>query len=79
MRHRGPDLRLDVDYVDTGCNLHSRCLSCPFAICKYDAPRGADTRRILQALLSEGVSDVNELARLSGVSRHTVYRQLKAL
>lgn len=29
-----------TEYRDTGCSLHASCLTCPFAQCRYDAPRG---------------------------------------
>lgn len=25
-----------VDYRDTGCDLHDKCLTCPFVVCQYD-------------------------------------------
>lgn len=30
-------INLDT-YRDTGCRLHSACLTCPFAVCVYEAP-----------------------------------------
>jgi hypothetical protein len=70
-------------YVDTGCDVHPSCLSCPLVRCRYDEPRGirglfSDDRDqgILQ-LRREG-RPISLIAQRFGVSRRTVFRVLAA-
>jgi hypothetical protein len=70
-------------YVDSGCEVHHSCLSCPLVRCRYDEPGGA--RRLLseerdQTILSlrgEG-RPVSLIAQRFGISRRTVFRVLAA-
>ena len=75
-------------YVDSGCNLFSSCLSCPFAQCRHDGGtsalsnsisarnRTAAEREKALALHNKGVW-ADEIAPLVGVGERTVYRWLK--
>ncbi len=71
-----------TQYADTGCDLHSNCLTCPLARCRYDEPGGA--RRLLSderdhsilVLQSEAGLPVSALAERFGLSRRTVFRDL---
>lgn len=69
----------DVEYRDTGCRLHSSCLTCPLAVCLYEDP-GTTHRLINRAsdaevlrLRAEGLT-VTEVAKRLGLSRRTVFR-----
>ena len=69
-------------YLDTGCDIHPACLTCPLARCRYDEPggvrglasRGRDAS-ILQVRSSENLT-IEAIARRFGVSRRTVFRVL---
>ena len=69
-------------YVDTGCSLHSSCLTCPLARCRYEEPGGArrilsdDRDRSILTLRHEQGLPVNAIAQRYGVSRRTVFRIL---
>jgi len=68
-------------YLDTGCDLHPSCLSCPLVRCRYDEPGGAcrllseERDRTIIALQRERVP-VSRIAARFGVSRRTVFRVL---
>ena len=71
----------NTDYVDTGCDLHPSCLTCPLVRCRYDEPGGA--RRLLsnerdRAILAEQRQgrSISDIAAGFGVSRRTVFRVL---
>lgn len=72
----------NTHYADTGCDLHSSCLTCPLVRCRYDEPGGA--RRLLSsgrddevlALQRRGELTIDAIARRVGVSRRTVFRIL---
>ncbi|HQW51290.1 MAG TPA: helix-turn-helix domain-containing protein [Tepidiformaceae bacterium] len=71
------------DYADTGCDLYAACLSCPLPRCRYDANGGATAilregrdEVIQRAAAHDGVS-VDELARMFGLSRRTIFRVLE--
>jgi hypothetical protein len=89
-----PDLRLlgarsprrdalpeHTSYADTGCDIHSSCLTCPLPRCRYDEPGGArkllsDERdRTILQLRREG-RPISAIASSFGVSRRTVFRVL---
>jgi hypothetical protein len=80
-RARSDALPEHTRYVDTGCDVHPSCLTCPLVRCRYDEPGGA--RRLLSrgrdrsivALRRQGVG-FEEIARRFGVSRRTVFRAL---
>ncbi|MCO5201163.1 MAG: hypothetical protein M9925_05625 [Chloroflexi bacterium] len=72
-----------VDYADTGCDLYPSCLRCPLPKCRYDTNGGAPAllrdgrdRTIQRAATHDGVS-VDELARMFGLSRRTIFRVLE--
>jgi len=73
----------NANYGDDGCDYHPACLTCPFAVCRYDAPDGirgvlnAERDTDLVRLRAQGVS-VSGLARRFGISRRTVFRILAA-
>ncbi|OGT54303.1 MAG: hypothetical protein A3E01_15170 [Gammaproteobacteria bacterium RIFCSPHIGHO2_12_FULL_63_22] len=70
-------------YLDTGCDLHANCLTCPFERCRYDEPspgRGlaVKTRLMEQELAGlrrQGLT-MDEIAQRWGVARRTAYRVL---
>jgi hypothetical protein len=69
-------------YIDSGCDLHPSCLSCPLVRCRYDEPGGARRlfsderdRRIVRLQREEQLS-IDLLAQRFGVSRRTVFRVL---
>ena len=70
-----------TNYNDTGCDVHSSCLTCPLVRCRYDAPGGA--RRLLSEERDRTIIDlqkqrvaVNAIAQRFGISRRTVFRVL---
>jgi len=69
-------------YVDTGCEVHPSCLTCPLVRCRYDEPGGVRALQsrdrdlsILQLHRDERLT-VDAIARRVGVSRRTVFRAL---
>ncbi len=80
--------RLDLppefcQYRDEGCDLAHSCLNCPFPHCVYELPGGRQrwlkkTRdsEINRLFAGEG-KEVNELAKMYGISQRTVQRALK--
>jgi hypothetical protein len=80
-RARSDALPENTAYADTGCEVHSSCLSCPLVRCRYDQPGG--TRRIVSegrdrsiVALRRAGEGVEEIASRFGVSRRTVFRAL---
>lgn len=74
-----------TNYRDSGCEVHSSCLTCPLSQCRYDEPgwlqrEGRDQRdsQILQARL-ENQLPVPELANRFNVSTRTVHRILRRI
>lgn len=71
-----------TNYMDTGCDLHPNCLTCPLVRCRYDQPGGA--RKLLSnerdsaiiALQHSQRLPVNDIAHRYGISRRTVFRVL---
>ena len=65
---------MSEEYRDTGCDWHPKCLTCPFAQCRYDLPHvvGVQVRQ-----LDRMGRSVPEISRMLGVSRATVYRHLE--
>jgi hypothetical protein len=68
-------------YVDTGCDLHPNCLTCPLVRCRYDEPGGA--RRLLSEARDKAIlqmqrrgAPIDAIARRFRVSRRTVFRVL---
>ena len=69
----------NATYRDDGCDLHPRCLTCPFVRCRYDAPGGkrallAAPRNQMIASLRRSGKTVPIVATLLRVSRRTVVR-----
>ena len=65
--------------TDTGCDLHPRCLTCPFIVCRYDMPGGKKAllninRDQLVGSLRRSGKTVPAVAKLMGLSRRTVVR-----
>jgi len=81
-RPRRDALPEHTDYVDTGCDLHPSCLSCPLVRCRYDEPGGArrlisDERdREIVRLRRDADLPIGAIAARFGVSRRTVFRVL---
>ena len=72
-----------IEYVDRGCDLYPSCLRCPLPRCRYEDPGGAAAMlrngrdaSIIRLSEQDGVS-VDELARMFGLSRRTVFRVLR--
>ena len=70
-------------YVDSGCHVHSSCLTCPLVRCRYDEPGGL--RGILSKERDAGIlalrgqgRPISLIAQRYGVSRRTVFRVLAA-
>ena len=72
-----------VRYRDTGCELHSTCLTCPLPVCKEELTNGRRSVRArmrtlqINLLLDEGRS-VDWIVQVMGVSRRTVFRAQSA-
>ena len=70
-----------IHYVDTGCEVHPSCLSCPLVRCRFDEPGGVrrllsrDRDRALLAMQRRG-RPINTIAEHFGISRRTVFRVL---
>lgn len=71
-------------YVDTGCDYHPSCLSCPRPVCLHDDRnltvhiRVQSQRTHLRRLLASGLT-VRKAAPLVGVSLRTAFRLLRPL
>ena len=72
-----------VDYTDTGCDLYASCLRCPLPRCRYEVNGGATAilragrdASILEAAKRNGAT-VDDLARMFGLSRRTIFRVLE--
>jgi len=72
-----------ANYRDTGCSLHSACLSCPFEQCRFD---GEGTRSLRAERTKQRVRDawvrglsINGIAAEAGISRRSVHRVLREL
>ena len=72
-----------MDYRDTGCDLYASCLRCPLPRCRYEVNGGATTmlrlgrdESILAAAKRDGTT-VDDLARMFGLSRRTIFRVLE--
>ncbi len=91
-RKRGRQARADafvdgVNWVDTGCDAHPQCLTCPFRVCRYDGTgvgthRGigslrAEIRRERVRQLRQQGRSIDEIAELVGRSRRSVFRDLR--
>ncbi len=81
--HATPNRRPEyVDYHDDGCKYHDSCLTCPFAVCKFDLPRGTNLdvwlrqeqrKALMRPLLKQELSD-SEIASRLGCDRTTISR-----
>jgi len=76
-------MNTDIEYRDTGCDLHPACLSCPLPRCRYDEPHGSvsvrrrETMQAAARLRSKGLM-VSEVAQQLGISERSVYRATEA-
>ena len=78
-RVRSNTLPENTTYRDDGCDIHSRCLTCPLLVCRYDVPGGKREllniyRDQLIASLRHSGNTVPVVAKILGVSRRTVVR-----
>lgn len=79
---RSPHFAYNRHYVDTGCSLAPKCLSCPFPRCRYDVQRSArrlsmsDRNADIRARLRAAIPAA-QLAAEYGITIRQVYR-LKA-
>jgi hypothetical protein len=82
-RVRSDALPEEIHYRDDGCDIHSRCLTCPLPRCRYDEPGGLramlNTYRDQQvvALRRDG-APVDQIAERYSLSRRTVFRILSS-
>ena len=66
-----------------GCNLHPHCLTCPLAVCQFDAPGAlrrealADRNDEIRRLRRGQALSVGDLARRFGVSEKTAWRVIR--
>src|SRR5438477_9931918 len=81
-RLRRDALPENTHYLDSGCDIHPSCLTCPLERCRYDEPGGARgifaraRDRQIVALVRGHTLTVDAVARRFGVSRRTVFRVL---
>lgn len=82
-RVRSDALPEEIQYRDDGCDIHSRCLTCPLPRCRYDEPGGL--RAMLNAYRDQQVvalrrdgAPVDQIAERYGLSRRTVFRILSS-
>ena len=70
------------NWKDTGCELHSHCLDCPFPQCLEVKPRGKQRMRLklrasaIKKMRRSGIG-VQEVARAFSVCERTVQREMK--
>jgi len=83
---RGLEGRLDEQFenkhwVDTGCDFHPSCLTCPLVVCRYDLAGGLEAvrdleRRLLVRKLRARGATAQDIAGQVGCSTRTVWRLL---
>jgi predicted transcriptional regulator YheO len=73
------------EWPDTGCELHSRCLTCPFEECQYETTyeakreaKIADMMELTHKLYSTGLTQ-KEVAERLNISRRQVIRYLQGV
>lgn len=70
----------NTTYVDNGCSLAPACLTCPLAVCRYDAPPQSQERgkrkEHARALRDSGLT-AGQIADVLGVSTRTAFRYLE--
>lgn len=76
-------LPTEIEYADTGCDIHDRCLTCPLVRCRYDERGGIASIRRREvgreaARLREEGKTVDEVAAALGISRRSVHRAGRA-
>lgn len=69
-------------HPDTGCDLHPACLTCPFAVCRYELPNGvqmlrASARKAEVMRAWRAGEQPTDIASRLGVSARTVYRHIQ--
>ncbi len=68
-------------YKDVGCELHSRCLTCPLPVCKEELTQGVQAVRAymrnlqIQLLRDEGHT-VEWIAQVMGITTRGVYKSI---
>jgi len=68
-----------IRYQDTGCELHSACLTCPLPVCKEELTQGVQAVRAymrnlqVQLLRDEGRT-VEWIAQVMGISVSGIYK-----
>ena len=68
-------------YQDTGCELHSACLTCPLPVCKEELTQGVQAVRAymrnlqIQLFRDEGRT-VEWIAQVMGISERGVYKSI---
>lgn len=82
-RVRSDALPEEIQYRDDGCDIHSRCLTCPLPRCRYDEPGGL--RAMLNVYRDQQVvalrrdgAPVDQIAERYSLSRRTVFRILSS-
>lgn len=82
-RVRSDALPEEIQYRDDGCDIHTRCLTCPLPRCRYDEPGGL--RAMLNAYRDQQVvalrrdgAPIDQIAERYSLSRRTVFRILSA-
>jgi hypothetical protein len=81
-RRRRDALPENTQYLDSGCDIHPSCLTCPLERCRYDEPGGArglfarERDREIITLSRSRTLTVTKIARRFGISRRTVFRVL---
>jgi hypothetical protein len=71
----------DINWKDTGCEVHPSCLDCPLDKCMEEEPRGRQRLRMLararyMAELKKQGKSLAEISRVFQVSQRTVQRDL---
>ena len=70
------------EYRDDGCEYAPSCLSCPFPICKHNAPAGVGFPRWLRnndiAEMRQRGALVEQIAAAKNISLRSVYRIIAA-
>lgn len=72
-----------IDYNDNGCDLYPSCLRCPLPQCRYEVSGGATAMlrmgrdASIVAAFRRKEATVDDLARMFGLSRRTIFRVLE--
>lgn len=71
----------NIDYSDTGCHIHPRCLSCPLPVCALDTREEHQMNRAernakIVEMWQRG-TPVTEIASVLNMTRQAIYIMLK--